>query len=171
MPSNKCLFNYFVNRALGCQLMFREKLKNQNIQFKDCPLFIMTSSQNDIDIREFFKQNKNFCVKDENIYFFSKGEICALDNEGKILLETPNKIFKAPDGNGGCLLSLKKHKIIGECLNRGIDYNNVMAIDNLLYKFPYFMDLSDELKIIFIYFTIETVYTLLLIKYIFYIQK
>ena len=155
MPSNKCLFNYFVNRALGCQLMFREKLKNQNIQFKDCPLFIMTSSQNDIDIREFFKQNKNFCVKDKNIYF----------------LETPNKIFKAPDGNGGCLLSLKKHKIIGECLNRGIDYNNVMAIDNLLYKFPYFMDLSDELKIIFIYFTIETVYTLLLIKYIFYIQK
>ena len=58
LPSNKTLFNYFVNRFLGCQLMCKEKLKNKNIQFKDCPLFIMTSSQNDADIKEFFKKKK-----------------------------------------------------------------------------------------------------------------
>lgn len=138
LPSNKSLFNYLVNRFLGCQLSCQERLKEERdkgkIIFKDCPLFIMTSTQNDSEVREFFKQNNNFGVKKENIFFFPQGEICALDNEGKILLEKPNKIFKAPDGNGGCLLALKNHKIIDECLKRGIEYINIMAIDNPLYK-------------------------------------
>lgn len=134
LPSNKSLFNYFVNRFIGCQLMCRKNLKNKNIQFKDCPLFIMTSSQNDLDVRDFFKQHKNFGVKEENIFFFPQGEICALDNDGKILLENPKKIFKAPDGNGGCLLALKKHGIIDECTKRGVEFINIMAIDNPLYK-------------------------------------
>ena len=134
LPSNKTLFNYFANRFLGCQLMCRKKLKDKNIKFKDCPLFIMTSKQNDSDVREFFEKNKNFGIKKENIFFFPQGEICALDNDGKILLETPTKIFKAPDGNGGCLLALKKHGIIDECIKRGIEFINIMAIDNPLYK-------------------------------------
>ena len=134
MPSNKTLFNYFVNRFLGCQLMCREKLKGKNIKFKDCPLFIMTSSQNDSDVREFFNKNKNFGISNDNIFFFPQGQICALDNNGKILLEKPTKIFQAPDGNGGCLLALKKHGIIDECIKRGIEYINIMAIDNPLYK-------------------------------------
>ena len=49
--------------------MCRKKLKDKNIQFKDCPFFIMTSSQNDLDVHEFFKKNANFCVKDENLFF------------------------------------------------------------------------------------------------------
>ena len=134
LPSNKTLFNYLVNRFIGCQLMCKEKLKNKNIQFKECPLFIMTSAQNDLDVREFFKKNKNFGVKNENIFFFPQGEICALDNDGKILLESPKKVFKAPDGNGGCLLALKKHGIIDECLKRGVEFINIMAFDNPLYK-------------------------------------
>ena len=134
LPSNKTLFNYFANRFLGCQLMCRKKLKNKNIEFKDCPLFIMTSNQNDSEVRQFFEKNKYFGVKKENIFFFPQGEICALDNNGKILLETPTKIFKAPDGNGGCLLALKKHGIIDECIKRGIEFINIMAIDNPLYK-------------------------------------
>ena len=127
-----------VNRFLGCQLSCQKRLKEEkdkgNIEFKDCPLFIMTSTQNDAEVREFFEKNNYFGVKKENIFFFPQGEICALDNQGKILLETPNKVFKAPDGNGGCLLALKKHGIIDECLKRGIEYINIMAIDNPLYK-------------------------------------
>ena len=138
LPSNKSLFNYLVNRFLGCQLSCQKRLKEEkdkgNIEFKDCPLFIMTSTQNDAEVREFFEKNNYFGVKKENIFFFPQGEICALDNQGKILLETPNKVFKAPDGNGGCLLALKKHGIIDECLKRGIEYINIMAIDNPLYK-------------------------------------
>ena len=138
LPSNKSLFNYLVNRFLGCQLSCQKRLKEEKekgkIEFKDCPLFIMTSTQNDLEVREFFEKNNNFGVKKENIFFFPQGEICALDNEGKILLETPNKVFKAPDGNGGCLLALKKHGIIDECIKRGIEYINIMAIDNPLYK-------------------------------------
>ena len=138
LPSNKSLFNYLVNRFLGCQLSCQKRLKEEkdkgNIEFKDCPLFIMTSTQNDAEVREFFGKNNYFGVKKENIFFFPQGEICALDNQGKILLETPNKVFKAPDGNGGCLLALKKHGIIDECLKRGIEYINIMAIDNPLYK-------------------------------------
>ena len=94
----------------------------------------MTSTQNDAEVKSFFKENKNFGIKDENIFFFPQGEICALDNEGKILLETPTKVFKAPDGNGGFLLALKNHGIIDECLKRGVEYINIMAIDNPLYK-------------------------------------
>ena len=49
-------------------------------------------------------------------------------------MENPKKIFKAPDGNSGCLLALKKHGIIDECIKRGIKYINIMVIDNHLYK-------------------------------------
>ena len=93
LPSNKTLFNYFANRFLGCQLMCMKKLKDKNIEFKDCPLFIKTSNQNDSDVREFFEKNKYFGVKKENLFFFPQGEICALDNNGKILLETPTKKY------------------------------------------------------------------------------
>ena len=134
LPSNKTLFNYFVDRFRGCQLMCRKKLKDSKIEFKDCPLFIMTSTQNDSDVRNFFKEHKNFGLKPENLFFFPQGEICAMDNNGKILMEQPTKVFKAPDGNGGCLLALKKHGIIDECTKRGIEYINIMAIDNPLYK-------------------------------------
>ena len=140
MPSNKTLFNYLVNRFLGCQLkcweneIIKSEKDKGKIIYKECPLFIMTSTQNDSEVREFFKKNNYFGVKRENIFFFPQGEICALDDEGKILLETPSKVFKAPDGNGGCLLALKKHKIIDECIKRGVEYINIMAIDNPLYK-------------------------------------
>ena len=52
----------------------------------------------------------------------------------KYLWKNQNKIFKAPDGNGVCLLSLKKYGIIDECIKRGIEYINIMANDNPLYK-------------------------------------
>ena len=42
----------------------------------------MTSNQNDLDVHEFFKKNANFCVKDENLFFFPQGEIYTFDNDG-----------------------------------------------------------------------------------------
>lgn len=146
MPSNKTLFNYLANRFLGSQNMCQEKLKDRkDIKFKDSLLLIMTSIHNDSEVREFFKEKKYFGIKEENVIFFSQGDICALESDtGNILLEKPNKIFKAADGNGGCLLALKNHGIIDICLKRGIEFINITAIDNPLYKImdPLFIGLT-----------------------------
>lgn len=146
LPSNKSLFNYLANRFLGCQLMARDKLANRkDLKFKDCTFIVMTSTQNDAEVRAFFEKNKYFGLKKENVIIFPQGDICALESTtGKIILETPNKIFKSADGNGGCLLALKKHKVIDECIKRGIEFINITAIDNPLYKLmdPLFIGLT-----------------------------
>lgn len=142
-PSNKSLFEYLCNRFLSSQI---EAKKNYQHNHKESTLFIMTSQKNNDEIVDFFKKNNYFHIKKENVIFFSQNEICALDTNGKIISLSPSEIYHAADGNGGCFTAIKKHNILQICQERGIDFLNVIAIDNPLYKVidPVFVGLTIE---------------------------
>lgn len=130
MPSNKSLFEYVSNRFLSVQNLAKKKTGNS----KPCPLFIMTSEQNHNEIISFFKENNYFLLDPDNIFFFPQNEICGLTLDGKIISTEAGKLFRGPDGNGGCFTAMKKHGIINECIKRGVEYLNVISIDNPLTK-------------------------------------
>jgi UDP-N-acetylglucosamine/UDP-N-acetylgalactosamine diphosphorylase len=144
MPSNKSLFEYLCNRFLSSQIRAKEFFKNNknnennnndlNFIFKESTLFVMTSEHNNIETQEFFKKNDYFHLNPNNIIFFPQNEICALDLDGKVILNSPEELYQAPDGNGGCFTAIKTNKIIEICEERGIEFLNVTSIDNPLYK-------------------------------------
>ena len=146
MPSNKTLFEYLCNRFLSSQISAQEFIKknNNNVNIKNCTLFVMTSEHNNNETQEFFKKNDFFHINPKNVIFFPQNEICALDLNGKVILNSPSEIYKAPDGNGGCFTAIKTHKIIEICEERNIEFINVTSIDNPLYNVldPIFVGLT-----------------------------
>jgi UDP-N-acetylglucosamine/UDP-N-acetylgalactosamine diphosphorylase len=125
MPSNKSLFEYLCQRFLSVQrLSGNEKSL----------LLIMTSKENHKETVSYFEEQKYFQINPNNIIFFPQDTIPALTMEGKVILKSKDEIFEAPNGNGGCFIAMKKHKIIEKCLEKGVEYIHVISIDNPLSK-------------------------------------
>ena len=99
------------------------------------PLFIMTSEKNDSATRAFLK-SKNYFGYDENyIRFFVQDMAPCVDFNGKILMETKNRIATSPNGNGGWFKSLVANKDAKDMLEKyNIKYINFFAVDNVLQK-------------------------------------
>jgi UDP-N-acetylglucosamine/UDP-N-acetylgalactosamine diphosphorylase len=133
MPSNKSLFQYLVERFLSVQnLAARNSIKAYDP--KPCLILIMTSTENHEATINFFKSMSFFGVKPENIVFFPQDTIPALDLEGKIIMKSNHEVFQAPNGNGGCFIAMKKHKIIERLIERKVDFLHVISIDNPMTK-------------------------------------
>lgn len=141
MPSNKSLFEFLCNRFLSSQIQAREFAKDT---FKESTLFVMTSEHNNAETQDFFKKNDYFHLNPANVFFFPQNEICALDLDGKAILNSGAELYQAPDGNGGCFTALKAHRVLEECEARGVEFLNVTSIDNPLYKVldPVFVGLT-----------------------------
>ena len=133
MPSNKSLFEYLCNRFLSVQNLAKQRTKKET-EFIPSTLLIMTSLENHDDTVNFFKENNYFNISSDNIVFFPQDTIPALDLNGKIINKEVDQIFLAPNGNGGCFISMKKNKIIHLCLDKKIEYINVISVDNPLSK-------------------------------------
>jgi len=56
----------------------------------------MTSEQTREPTEQFFKKHGYFGLKSENIIFFEQSTIPCMDFDGKIILESPSNIAKAP---------------------------------------------------------------------------
>jgi UDP-N-acetylglucosamine/UDP-N-acetylgalactosamine diphosphorylase len=80
------------------------------------------------------KENKYFNLSQDNLIFFPQDTIPAIDMNGKIINKEVDEIFLAPNGNGGCFIALKNHKVINKLLEKGIEFINVISIDNPLSK-------------------------------------
>lgn len=138
MPSNKSLFEYLCSRFLSVQNLSKNIIRNNldinefNNQFTPSLLLIMTSLENHEESVNFFTENNFFGINKENIIFFPQDTLPALDLDGKIISKSHSEIFQAPNGNGGCFIAMKKHKIIEQCLERKIDFLHVISIDNPL---------------------------------------
>jgi UDP-N-acetylglucosamine/UDP-N-acetylgalactosamine diphosphorylase len=95
-------------------------------------LAIMTSLQNDEETRSFFHQNHYFGLLPSQISFFVQAVLPFLDSESRLFLSTPWQIATGSDGNGNSLLGLAQSNILGTWLEEGIEYVNIILVDNPL---------------------------------------
>ena len=94
----------------------------------------MTSEHTKGATEKFFTDNNYFGLQKENIVLFEQHTIPCLTFEGKIILEGPGKVARAPDGNGGLYAALTSSKIVEDMQKRGVECVHVYCVDNILVK-------------------------------------
>lgn len=98
------------------------------------PLFIMTSAENDVITKQFFKEQNYFGYSKDNIFFFQQEELPTVDTNGKLMLSDKNCVSTAPNGNGGWYYSMVRSGTISILEKSNIEWLNVFAVDNVLQK-------------------------------------
>lgn len=96
------------------------------------PLYIMTSDKNDEQTRAFFEEHAYFGYDPAYIRFFVQEMVPAVDFEGNVLIESNDSLAMSPNGNGGWFKSLVKAGLDRDLEERGVEWLNVFAVDNVL---------------------------------------
>ncbi|KAJ6701075.1 UDP-N-ACETYLGLUCOSAMINE DIPHOSPHORYLASE 1 [Salix koriyanagi] len=96
--------------------------------------YIMTSPFTDEATQKFFENHKYFGLEANQVTFFQQGTIPCVSNDGRFIMETPFKVAKAPDGNGGVYSALKYSKLLEDMASRGIKYVDCYGVDNALVR-------------------------------------
>lgn len=125
LPSGFTLFQLLAERL--------KKLK-EIASCESLPFYIMTSPINHEETASFFKENDFFGLPEKDVLFFQQGMLPCMTNDGKIILESADRVAMAPDGNGGIYPSLKNSGMIDDMATRGTKYIHVFSIDNALTK-------------------------------------
>ena len=131
----KGMFNIGVNK----NLYIFEQLIHNLMQVKEeadawIPLYIMTSEKNDKDTREFFEEHDYFGYNRDYIRFFVQEMVPAVDFDGNVLMESEDSLAMSPNGNGGWFKSMIKAHLDEELKEKGIEWLNVFAVDNVLQR-------------------------------------
>ena len=83
-------------------------LKRANEKYKiTLNWYIMTSTENNKQTVDFFKEHNYFSYPKENVRFFNQGNLPLLSEEGKLLVDEEFNIKLAADGNGCIYKSMK----------------------------------------------------------------
>ncbi len=96
------------------------------------PLYIMTSEKNDEQTREFFREHDLFGYNPDYVKFFVQEMVPAVDFDGNVLVEAEDSLAMSPNGNGGWFKSLIKAGYDADIKEKGVEWLNVFAVDNVL---------------------------------------
>ena len=96
------------------------------------PFYIMTSSINNKETIDFFKEHNYFGYNPDFITFFVQESNPVTDFEGNILLSDKDELCMSPNGNGGWFSSMGRNGLLDEILNSPIEWINVFSVDNVL---------------------------------------
>ena len=96
------------------------------------PWCVMTSPATDAATRAFFAEQKFFGLPAEDVLFLCQGTAPALDFEGRLLLEAPDRIVESPNGHGGAFQALARSGVLDELERRGITAIAYYQVDNPL---------------------------------------
>lgn len=96
------------------------------------PLYIMTSEKNDEQTREFFRGHDFFGYNPDYVKFFVQEMVPAVDFDGNVLVEAEDSLAMSPNGNGGWFKSLIKAGYDADIKEKGVEWLNVFAVDNVL---------------------------------------
>ncbi|KAI8997764.1 nucleotide-diphospho-sugar transferase [Pilobolus umbonatus] len=132
LPSNKSLFQLQAERILRLQDIARNYQAPGNQEKSIIPWYIMTSGPTHQPTYDFFEENNFFGLKRENVIFFEQGVLPCLTLDGKIILESVDKVAMAPDGNGGIYAAVQNKGVIASLKERGILYTHCYCVDNCL---------------------------------------
>ena len=131
LPSHKSLFE------IQCDGLKKVSMEAGRV----VPWYIMTSEINHRDTVDFFEAHNYFNYPKESIYFFPQTMIPVMSKEGKLLLESPSKVLRSPNGNGGLFQSMKRSGALEDMKKKGVEWLFICGIDNCLVQMadPLFM--------------------------------
>lgn len=113
--------------------IFFENVKARGAESnKTIPLYIMTSPPTHDETIEFLTANNWFGIPESDVRVFCQGTMPAVDENGKLLLQSKDKIFQSPDGHGGTLKALEVSGCLEDMNKRGIEHLFYAQIDNPL---------------------------------------
>jgi len=118
----KSLFQFFSERIKAAGRLYDREL----------PVAIMTSSLNDEQTQQFFKQHQNFGLSPNQLDFYEQGNLPFLNQEGDLFLDRPGHVADGPDGNGDLLHHFYRSGIWKKWKDQGVEYINIVLIDNPL---------------------------------------
>ena len=124
LPSGKTLFELQAQRLLHLGRRYGRAI----------PWLVMTSQLNDADTRSFFAGHGFFGLEEKDVFFFSQGQLPAIDEEGKLLLETPCQLALVPDGNGGVFRALERSGGLEFLKERGVKSLFLYSVDNAIVR-------------------------------------
>lgn len=120
--SHASLFEIHARKVLALEKKYRAPI----------PFMVMTSRANDAQTREFFERHNYFGLAPDGVWFFTQGMLPAMDSEGRLILEAPDRLFLAPDGHGGVLEALKRAGLLEKLETCGIETVFYFQVDNPL---------------------------------------
>ena len=98
------------------------------------PLYIMTSDKNNDDTVAFFKEHNFFGYDSDYVKFFIQAMVPSVDYNGKLYMESTDSLAMSPNGNGGWFLSLMAAGLDKDMKDKGVEWVNVFAVDNILQR-------------------------------------
>lgn len=98
---------------------------------KEIPYYVMTSDATHDELVEAFKSRGYFGLDPQHVRFFRQGHTPAVDREtGKLLLVEKHSLALSPDGHGGLLDALRKHRLLEDMQSRGLEQIYYHQVDN-----------------------------------------
>ncbi|KAJ0082735.1 hypothetical protein Patl1_12248 [Pistacia atlantica] len=134
LPSGKSLFQLQAERILCVQRLAAQAASEGSAGSATIHWYIMTSPFTDDATRKFFESHKYFGLESDQVTFFQQGTIPCVSKDGRFIMETPYKVSKAPDGNGGVYSALKYSKLLEDMASRGIKFVDCYGVDNALVR-------------------------------------
>ena len=98
------------------------------------PLFIMTSTINNADTQQFFRENDFFGYPENMVYFYTQDEAPACSYDGKVFLDKKHRVALSPNGNGGWYSSLVSSGLFKVIADQNIEWINLFGVDNVLQR-------------------------------------
>ncbi|XP_021901632.1 UDP-N-acetylglucosamine diphosphorylase 1 [Carica papaya] len=135
LPSGKSLFQLQAERILCVQRLASLAMSEGSAASSvTIHWYIMTSPFTDEATRKFFESHKFFGLEADQVTFFQQGTIPCISKDGRFIMETPFRVAKAPDGNGGVYTALKSSRLLEDMATKGIKYVDCYGVDNALVR-------------------------------------
>jgi UDP-N-acetylglucosamine/UDP-N-acetylgalactosamine diphosphorylase len=120
----KSLFQLFAETVLALNRRYRAAI----------PLLIMTSTENDRAVKDFFRAHNFFGLDSGAVLFFTQEMLPTVTADGGLILKDEVHLFTNPDGHGGSLKALHKSGILSELARKGFSDLFYCQVDNPLVK-------------------------------------
>ncbi len=131
LPSGKSLFQYHAERIRKVKQLAAALAGTTEADVR-LPFLVMTSDATDSETRAFFRQHGFFGLPEEQVHFFAQGALPCLTKEGKLILDEPGQLAMAPNGNGGCYVSLRDSGLLRRLDASGVTSIFQFGVDNIL---------------------------------------
>ena len=124
--SKSSLFQIFAEKLIAASLKYSVLI----------PWYIMTSPLNHEDTQKFFEKNSYFGLQKRQIMFFPQGVLPTFDGNYELLLAPTGGLMTNPDGHGGLIRALKKHRLLEKMKRDGVEEIFYFQVDNPLVVVP-----------------------------------